>query len=173
MDLDYEAVWCSLLCNTYNLNLVTLKQDHAINLERLCKVLSMLDTDAHSLCNDDSRILTDYNMQLGAKLFTGVRRLSVAAQSNTLALLLELIHNNTQRQDIRLVGTYLLFHFLETLEKSNTLCILHTSSIIRTSLTQKCAILKSELKSLVSELPYGFLSNFHSLVEKIATRLSI
>lgn len=173
MDLDYEAVWSHLLCNTYNLNLATLKQDHAINLERLCKVLSMLETDAYSLCHDDSRILTDYNMQLGAKLFTGVRRLSVTAQTNTLVLLLELIYNNAQRQDIRIVGTYLLFHFLETLEESNNTCILHTSDVIRNSLTQKCAVLKTELKCLISELPFGFLSNFNSLIDKIGMRLSI
>jgi hypothetical protein len=173
METDYEAIWSHLLCNTYNLNLATLKQDHAINLERLCKVLSMLETDIHSLCDNDNRVLTDYNMTLGAKLFMGVRRLSVPSQTNTLVLLLELIYNNAQRQDIRLVGTYLLFHFLRTLEMSNTTCILHTSSIIRNSLIEKCTVLNSELKCLVSQLPFGFLADFKCLIDQIGERLGI
>lgn len=173
METDYEVIWCYLLCKTYNLNPATLKKDHAINLERLYKVLRMLETDAHSLCNNDSRILTDYNMTLGAKLFMGVRRLSVSSQTNTLVLLLELIHNNTNRQDIRLVCTYLLFHFLKTLEESNTNCILHSSIIIRKSLIEKCAVLKSELKCLVSQLPFWFLSDFQCLIDQIEVRLCI
>jgi hypothetical protein len=171
MKIDYEEVWCHLLCNTYNLNLGTLKQDHAINLERLCKVLTMLETDVHSLCDNDTQscscTLTDYNMTLGAKLFMGVRRLSMSSQSNTLVLLLELIYNNAQRQDIQLVGTYLFFHFIRTLEESNELSIVRTSIIIRNSLTRKCALLKSELKCLISELPFGFLSDFHCLINQI------